>query len=315
MNQENSSGIWNALGDIFPSEDLRRGASMKAYTTLRLGGPADLLAEVSRAEQVPAALRVGKALSCPVTLLGNGSNLLVKDGGIEGLVLHIGEDFSQVSEPVSQPDGTFHITAQGGATLQKLANVALQYSLTGAEFLSGIPGTVGGAAYMNAGAYGGEMKDIVTRVILADEQGLHTVEGVEMNFGYRHSRLMETPKLTAVTSVTVALRPGDPAAIHATMMDYSQRRRSKQPLSFPSCGSTFKRPEGHFAGALIEGCGLKGARVGGASVSTLHAGFLLNDGGGTAADYLALIRLVQETVLKETGVQLEPEVRIIGREA
>jgi len=299
-----------------PKKQILEFAPMSRYTTLRLGGPAEVLCEVSSAEEIASALTAANALEIPVTLIGNGSNLLVRDGGVRGLVIHIGESFSAVSDPVPLPDGRFAITAQGGATLTRLANAAAEHGLSGMEFAGGIPGTVGGAVYMNAGAYGGEMKDVVTCVTAIEPDG-RTVAytGEEMDFGYRRSRLSQDARPVAVTSVTVALKPGDPDVIRAAMREFNARRREKQPVTLPSCGSTFKRPEGQFAGTLIDQCGLKGLRVGGASVSTLHAGFLVNDQQGTAADYLSLIAQVQKTVLEKTGVQLETEVRILGEDA
>ena len=311
-----TDSLQSELLSVFPQKQVLENAPMSRYTTLRLGGPAQVLVEIASLEQLSAALRIARQRQTPVTVLGNGSNLLVLDGGIDGLVVHIGSLFAHISDPVSLPDGRVAITAQAGASLQKLAGAALAHGLTGLEFAAGIPGTVGGAAYMNAGAYGGEMKDVVSGVTLMNEKGeAMTFTNEEMAFGYRSSRLSQLPPPCAATSVTVCLTPGDPDAIRATMRDFAMRRREKQPLSQPSCGSTFKRPQGHFAGTLIDQCGLKGARIGGASVSTLHAGFLVNDRNGTAADYLALIAHVQNEVLRQTGVRLEPEVRVIGKES
>ena len=301
---------------VIPKKQIFEFAPMSKYTTLRLGGPAEVLCEVASAEEIAQALAAANTLEIPVTILGNGSNLLVRDGGIRGLVIHVGELFSAVSEPVPLPDGRFAITAQGGATLTRLANAAADHGLSGMEFAGGIPGTVGGAVFMNAGAYGGEMKDVVTCVTAIEPDG-RTVAytGEEMAFGYRRSRLNQEDRPVAVTSVTVALKPGDADVIRAAMREFNARRREKQPITLPSCGSTFKRPEGQFAGTLIDQCGLKGLRVGGASVSTLHAGFLVNDQQGTAADYLALIAQVQKIVYEKTGVKLETEVRILGEDA
>ena len=308
--------LLKTLGQSIPKKQITAFAPMNRLTTLRLGGPAEVLCEVTSAEEISAALLAAKGLDVPVTLLGNGSNLLVKDGGVRGLVIHIGEGFGQISDPIPLPDGRFALTAQGGAALTKLSNAAAAASLTGLEFAAGIPGTVGGAVYMNAGAYGGEMKDVVTNVTACDVDGRTiSYNNEEMAFGYRRSVLIDAETPIAVTSVTVALEKGDEDTIRTAMREFNARRREKQPVTLPSCGSTFKRPEGHFAGTLIDQCGLKGLRVGGASVSTLHAGFLVNDQQGTAADYLALIAEVQRIVLEKTGVQLEPEVRIIGEDA
>ena len=316
MDQTVREQLLKTLGESMPKKQVMEFAPMSRYTTLKLGGPAEVLCEVTSAEEICAALAAANGLDVPVTLLGNGSNLLVKDGGIRGLVIHIGDGFNQISDPIPLPDGRFALTAQGGATLTKLSNAAADAGLKGMEFAAGIPGTVGGAVYMNAGAYGGEMKDVVTNVTACEPDG-RTVSynNEEMQFGYRHSALIEAGRPIAVTSVTVALEKGDEDTIRTAMREFNARRREKQPVTLPSCGSTFKRPEGHFAGTLIDQCGLKGLRVGGASVSTLHAGFLVNDQQGTAADYLALIAQVQRIVLEKTGVMLEPEVRIIGEDA
>lgn len=308
--------LYERLLPLFSKKQLMENVPMSRYTTLHLGGPAQLLCEPDGPEQLSAAFQAARELNVPVTLIGNGSNLLVKDGGIRGLVIHMGERFSEVSEPAPLPDGRFAITAQAGASLQKLSRAAADHGLTGLEFAAGIPGTVGGAAYMNAGAYGGELKDVVTLVTAMEQSGrnvAYTPE--ELHMSYRHSRFSDESVPSAILSVTVALQPGDPETIHATMREFAARRREKQPLSVPGCGSTFKRPEGQFAGTLIDNAGLKGLRVGGASVSTLHAGFLVNDENGTAADYLALIAAVQKAVQEHSGVWLEPEVRILGEDA
>lgn len=316
MEQTVRDTLLKTLGQSIPHKHILEFAPMSRYTTLRLGGPAEVLCEVSSADEIRAALAAANALDVPVTLVGNGSNLLVKDGGLRGLVIHIGDAFSQISDPVPLPDGRFALTAQGGALLTRLSNAAANAGLTGLEFAAGIPGTVGGAVYMNAGAYGGEMKDVVANVTACEMDGRTVAyNNEEMAFGYRHSALIDAGRPIAVTSVTVALEKGDEDTIRTTMREFNARRREKQPVNLPSCGSTFKRPEGHFAGTLIDQCGLKGLRVGGASVSTLHAGFLVNDQQGTAADYLALIAEVQRIVLEKTGVKLEPEVRIIGEDA
>lgn len=308
--------LLNALKQTLPKKQITEDAPMSRLTTLRLGGPADVLVQPASVEQIALAFQAAEEAGAPVTIVGNGSNLLVRDGGIRGLVLQLGDNFSEVSDPVPLPDGRFALTAQSGAMLQKLCNHAAEHGLTGLEFASGIPGTVGGAAYMNAGAYGGEMKDVITHVTaIAPDGRTLAYSPEELAYGYRQSVFTTLTPPAAITSVTVSLAPGDEDTIRATMREFGARRREKQPLTLPSCGSTFKRPEGRFAGTMIDECGLKGARVGGASVSALHAGFLVNDQEGTAADYLALIALVQKTVLEKTGVLLEPEVRILGEDA
>ena len=314
MMAQRLENVYRVLREVFTPQQLERSVPMSRYTTLRLGGPADLLASPASVEQLSRALKAAREEELPVTIIGNGSNLLVRDGGIRGLVIRLGEGFGAVTEPTPLPDGCFSLTAQAGATVQKLCNAAADAALTGLEFAFGIPGTVGGAVYMNAGAYGGEMKDVLHSVTAMDMEGnTHVYTREELELGYRHSALMHTGHI--VTSATVVLRPGDSDTIRTAMREFIQRRRQKQPIHLPSCGSTFKRPEGHFAGTLIEGCGLKGCRIGGACVSQLHAGFLVNDGEGTAADYLALIAHVQKTVFDKHGVRLEPEVRILGEEA
>lgn len=316
MEQTVREELLKTLEQSIPHKQIITFAPMSRYTTLRLGGPAEVLCEVASADEIRAALAAANALEVPVTLVGNGSNLLVKDGGIRGLVIHIGDAFSQISDPIPLPEGRFALTAQSGALLTRLCNAAANAGLAGLEFAAGIPGTVGGAVYMNAGAYGGEMKDVVTNVTACAMDGRTIAyNNEEMAFGYRHSVLSDADSPIVATSVTVALEKGDEDTIRTAMREFNTRRREKQPVNLPSCGSTFKRPKGYFAGTLIDQCGLKGLRVGGASVSTLHAGFLVNDQLGTAADYLALIAEVQRIVLEKTGVQLEPEVRIIGEDA
>ena len=310
---EAREALVSALQPFLRKRDLLIDAPMKRYTTLRLGGPASVLCEIDSVEQLARVLQTVSELHAPVFPLGNGSNLLVSDAGIDKLVVHIGDQFADVSAPVPLPDGRFAITAQAGATLQKLSNAAADAGLRGLEFAGGIPGTVGGGVCMNAGAYGGELRGVidgVTAMTLRGETTRFDNEG--MRFAYRDSVIQHYAEPLIVTSATVVLEPGDEETIRATMREFSARRREKQPLTVPCCGSTFKRPEGNFAGTLIEQCGLKGYRVGGCSVSTLHAGFLVNDEDGTAADYRRLIADVQRIVMEKTGVALTPEVRLEG---
>ncbi len=303
------------LQGIAGKKHVKENAPMSQYTTLRVGGPAELFCDLCQMDALPRVLAAATKRDVPIALMGNGSNLLVKDGGIRGLVLRLGEEVNAISPPMALPDGRVALTAEAGALLHKLAQAAASYSLTGLEFAAGIPGTVGGAATMNAGAYGGEMKDVVTTVLAYDFSGKPLeLSGEALQFGYRSSRFSWQGDL-AVAKVTFALQKGEAETIRTTMREFMARRKEKQPLSLPSCGSTFKRPEGQFAGTLIEQCGLKGYRIGGASVSQLHAGFLVNDQEGTAADYLALVAHVQQVVLEKTGVRLEPEVRILGEDA
>lgn len=278
---------------------------MAKWTTMRVGGPADLLVEARSAQDIACVVSETTRLSLPLLVIGNGSNLLVRDGGIRGVVLVIGDQMKSVSQ-----DGT-QLHVQGGATLTRAARRALDAGLSGLEALSGIPGTVGGGAYMNAGAYGTEFSQVVSAVHALDASGtVRVLERDALQYGYRTSALMQQQLI--VTDVCFALQPDDKEAIATRMADYAKRRRDKQPLSKPSAGSFFKRPEGAFAGALIEQAGLKGMSIGGAEVSQMHAGFLINKGNATASDLLALMVHVQETVHAMSGIMLEPEVRILG---
>ena len=299
------------LSPTFQASQIQFDVPMSTRTSLRLGGDAKLLASVQNEEQIAFALALCKKHGIPVFILGNGSNVLVKQGGIDGLVLHIGEAFSKISEPITLEDGRVTITVQAGASLPKLSNQVARLGLEGLAFASGIPGTIGGALAMNAGAYGGEMKDVILEVKAIDENGeSHTFTRDEMELSYRSSRFSK--EKLVIVNATFAFAKGDANAIEAEMKSLSLKRREKQPLNVASCGSTFKRPEGNFAAALIEQAGLKGFRVGGASVSEKHAGFLVNDDHATADEYLTLVKKVQQIVHDKSGVWLEPEVHIIG---
>ncbi|MBR0447004.1 MAG: UDP-N-acetylmuramate dehydrogenase [Clostridia bacterium] len=282
-------------------------ASMAEATTFRIGGPADLLVDIPNDSAAAAIIAVCSHEDIPYMFIGNGSNLLVGDKGIRGAVLRLVE-----GEPVLQPElGDGVIYAPAGMQLKHLCQFARDNSLTGLEFAFGIPGTVGGAVYMNAGAYDGEMSQVVTMAHCITPEGERGVLPVaELELGYRHSALME--KGYIVTGVTLQLKLGDYDAIAAKMKDLMGRRRDKQPLEYPSAGSFFKRPTGYFAGALVEQTGLKGFRVGDAQVSEKHAGFVVNRGHATAAEMLELCRQVQEKVYEAHGVRLEPEVRFVG---
>lgn len=280
---------------------------MKDYTTLKLGGPADWLALPETEEQIACLLKEAKDAGIPVTVIGHGSNLLVRDGGIRGLVIRVGQNMSGI-----RVDGST-IRAQGGAMMGAVAAAAADAGLTGLEFASGIPGTIGGGATMNAGAYGGELSQVIIGVdgLLADGTPIH-LTAEEMAFGYR-TTAVDRLGMT-VTAVTLRLTKGDPEEIRERMRELNSRRAEKQPLSENSAGSTFKRPQGYFAGGLIEECGLKGFHLGNAKVSEKHAGFLINL-GGTSKEFLDLVKYVQDTVMEKKGVRLEPEIRIIGDEA
>lgn len=281
-------------------------ADMSKYTSFKAGGCADEMVIVDTPEELLEVLIELNSKADPYIMLGNGTNTLVKDSGYHGTVVKLGDSFNKVKVEGER------VTAGGGALLSVIAKVALGESLTGFEFAGGIPGSVGGAIFMNAGAYGGEMKDIVETVTLAkkDGSGVVTVKGEDMDFGYRHSVLEETGDI--VLSVTYKLAKGDRQEIQSTMAELTQKRNEKQPVQYPSAGSFFKRPEGHFAGKLVQDAGLKGLTVGGAQVSQLHSGFVINVGGATATDIIDLMHVVQDTVEDKFGVRLEPEVRIIG---
>ena len=280
---------------------------MAKHTSFRIGGPADVLAQPADEAELAALLKRAREHAVPVTLVGNGSNLLVRDKGIRGLVIKLSNIFSSITV-----DGNV-LTFGSGISLAMASKKAASLSLSGLEFAVGIPGTIGGAVYMNAGAYDGEMAKVVTCVRVMDMQGkISELQASELDFAYRHTALQNSGWI--VISVTVALQPGEAESIAAKMADFSQRRISKQPLELPSAGSMFKRPVGYFAGTLIEQTGLKGYTVGGAQVSQKHAGFVVNVGGATAKDVLQLISDVQSKVFAAHGVRLEPEVLVLGEE-
>lgn len=291
---------------MFERFEVLQNADMRQYTTLKLGGTADWLAFPRSAAEIAELFAEAGAAGLPVSVIGHGSNLLVLDGGIRGLVIRIEKNMKNIRREGNR------LTAAAGAMLGAVAGFAAENGLTGLEFASGIPGTVGGAVTMNAGAYGGEMKDVVVRVdgILPDGTEM-SLSGEEMRFGYRRSAVKDLNLI--VTEVTMELAEGDPAAIRAKMSELNRQRAEKQPLDVPSAGSTFKRPEGFYAAALIDQCGLKGYSVGGAQVSMKHAGFLVNS-GDSSRDYLELVQTVQRIVRERAGVELEPEIRIIGEE-
>ena len=293
----------------FAPERIIPRAPMARFTTFRVGGPADVLVNIDSAAEISVALRAARAAGVPVTIIGNGSNLLVRDGGIRGLVMRI----SQPMSAITREGDTLHV--QAGATLPAVAGFAQRSGLEGLAPMAGIPGTLGGAVIMNAGAYGGEMSQVVTRVdAIARSDGKPIrFEGRALGFAYRHSAMMDAGVI--VTDVTLRLTPGDPDAIARRTEELLVARREKQPLEYPSAGSTFKRPEGAFAAKLIDDAGLKGLRIGDAQVSEKHAGFIVNLGSATASDILALMAEVQSRVLAASGITLEPEVRILGEDA
>ena len=288
---------------------LRADEPMARHTTFQIGGPADRFLTVENAAQLQGLLSCLRQAGIPYLVLGKGSNLLVSDKGIRGAVLHLGGDFKKVEV---LPDGRT-LRAGAGAPLASVCALARERALTGLEFAWGIPGSVGGGAYMDAGAYGGEMRDVVSRVLhLGPDGAPGEARGEELCFGYRKSRY--TGGEDIITAVEFTLQPGDPAAIAGKMEELMGRRKDKQPYDMPSAGSVFKRPQNGFAAALIEQCGLKGRRVGGAQVSEKHAGFIVNTGGATCQDVLGLIAVIQKTVEEQTGTRLECEVRVTGEE-
>ena len=292
------------LREAAGTSDILRDEMMSRHTTFKVGGPAHYFVEPSDAETAVSVLELCRREGVDCAVVGRGSNLLVGDKGYRGVIIHLGEKFSHW-----HADGNV-ITADAGITLGALAAAACSLSLGGMEFAAGIPGTLGGALLMNAGAYGGEMKDIVTEVLVYRDGETVWIPSEEMAFRYRGSAAADNGWL--ILGGRLKLTPADPAAIRARMDELMQARRDKQPLEYPSAGSTFKRPEGYFAGKLIEDSGLKGYAVGGAQVSEKHAGFVINRGGATAADIDALCRHIIRTVEDRFGVTLEPEVRRLG---
>lgn len=305
MSEKNTCNIYDKVVDIVGEENVHTDEPMSRHTTFRIGGNADYFVKPGNADEVAAVIAVCREYSIPYFILGNGSNLLVSDDGYRGMIINIMDNMDSVTV-----DGRI-ITAQAGAMLVRVSVMARDNALTGLEFASGIPGTVGGAVYMNAGAYGGEMKNVVKTVRAIDEYGrIYELDSEKMDFSYRHS-IVEERKLI-VLEVTLELEHGSREAIDDRMKELAEARRSKQPLEYPSAGSTFKRPEGYFAGKLIMDAGLRGYSVGGAQVAEKHCGFVINKGGATASDVVELIRDVQHDVDDKFGVTLEPEVKMLG---
>ena len=300
MNDQFLTELQNVMGGsgIFMEEP------MKKHTTFRVGGPADVLVQPDETA-LAAILALCRQYHVSYSFIGNGSNLLVGDKGIRGVVIEMTDPMGNI-----EVDGT-KITAQAGAMLSKIANTAASNGLGGMEFAAGIPGSVGGAVVMNAGAYGGEMKDIIEKVYVLDENGAQLeLDRDALDLGYRHSCIPE--KKYIVTQVVLELVPRNEAEIRSEMKELNEKRAEKQPLQYPSAGSTFKRPEGYFAGKLIMDAGLRGYQVGGAQVSEKHCGFVINKGDATAADICQLMRDVSDKVQAQFGVVLEPEVKMIG---
>lgn len=288
-----------------PGLELFENEPMSAHCSFRIGGPARLMCCPGTAEEAAALLRLLHESGAPFELMGNGTNLLVPDEGLDKVVVRLGE---AMSEAISLGDG--HIRAGAGITLAKLAAFAANEGLSGLEFAHGIPGSLGGAVFMNAGAYGGEMKDVLESVEYADTDGVvRSDPASELGLSYRHSAFEGTKRL--VTAATVRLAPKEPEEIKARMRELMEKRRASQPLDVPSAGSTFKRPVGGYAAALIDEAGLKGFAIGGAQVSEKHAGFVVNRGGASFEDVIRLMEHIKKTVYDRSGIMLEPEVRIL----
>ena len=300
-----SKAVIQALESMVSKENIHLQEPLSKHTTFRVGGPADCLVEIEDVEQLKKVKKYLLLTGVDHMLIGNGSNLLAGDGGYRGVILQMGSKMAHI-----RVEGNT-IIAGAGALLSRVARVALEHGLTGLEFASGIPGSVGGAVVMNAGAYGGEMMQIVSavRVLHPDGEEMLLLNS-DMEFGYRTSVIKKHP--FAVVEVIMELKPGDPKAIQSYMEDLAGRRREKQPLEYPSAGSTFKRPEGYFAGELIMKAGMRGFGIGGAQVSEKHCGFVINAANATARDIMSVITAVQTKVREQFGVDLEPEVITFG---
>ncbi len=293
------------LSSLAGSDCVLEKEEMRRHTTFRIGGPADLFVTPKTIPAAADVIRFCRKRGIPFYILGNGSNLLVSDEGYRGVVIQLYRNLSQI-----QIQGT-RLEVQAGAMLSAIAARARENALTGFEFAAGIPGTLGGAMVMNAGAYGGELKDVLTETLILDECGeIRWIPCEEMEFGYRKSAV--TPRGWTALGARLALRPGDPEEIRRRMEELKEQRVSKQPLEYPSAGSTFKRPEGYFAGKLIMEAGLRGFSVGDAQVSEKHCGFVINRGNATASEVLELMREVTRRVKEHSGVTLEPEVKLLG---
>lgn len=278
---------------------------MSRHTSFQIGGPAEIFVQPATGDEVRQAICLAKEEQIPFFVVGNGSNLLVSDDGFRGMIVQIGRNLQEISVEDNV------IYAQAGALLSRVARTALEHGLTGMEFAAGIPGSLGGAVAMNAGAYGGEMKDILTDAeVLTPDGEIKILSLEELDLSYRHSCIFDEDYI--VLSVHLQLEQGDTTVIRNRMDELARARREKQPLEYPSAGSTFKRPAGYFAGALIQDAGLKGYTVGGAQVSEKHSGFVINRGGATAEEVLFLIKQVQKKVKSRFGVTMEPEVRMVG---
>ncbi|CEK36786.1 UDP-N-acetylmuramate dehydrogenase [Paraclostridium sordellii] len=303
----NKEFIYKNLLNILDKEGIYLNEAMKNHISFKVGGPADFLLKPKTEDEIKKLIEFLKNKNIPYIVIGNGSNLLVKDGGIRGVVIKIADNFNKFEIEDTK------VIAQSGALLSFMGKAILNKSLTGFEFAAGIPGTLGGAIAMNAGAYGGEMKDIVKSVRLMDSKGnIIELSNKEMEFEYRRSLISKSDYI--VLSAIMELKEGNFDEIKGYMKELTKSRVTKQPLNLPSAGSTFKRPEGHFAAKLIEDSGLKGLTLGGARVSEKHSGFVVNIGDAKAKDIIELINVVKSTVYSKFGVMLEEEVKILGDE-
>ncbi|SET74718.1 UDP-N-acetylmuramate dehydrogenase [Salinibacillus kushneri] len=302
----NNHHIYKKLRDITSEENVMMDEYLKNYMYTRLGGKADFFVTPANIEEVQQVVKLANQVGIPFTLLGNGSNLIIRDGGIRGIVMSL-KRFRSIRREGNS------IIAESGARIIDASRKALEERLTGLEFACGIPGTVGGALFMNAGAYGGEVKNCLRSAVVVNREGeVLTLSADELDLGYRTSNIPD--KGYIVLEATFDLKPGNYREIKAVVDDLTHKRESKQPLEYPSCGSVFKRPPGYFAGKLIQDSGLQGKGVGGAEVSTKHAGFIVNKDNATATDYIRVITMVQETVKEKFGVELEREVKILGED-
>lgn len=300
----NNDGIYKLLINKLDNSEILLNEPMAKHTTFNIGGPADFFIVPKNKEHLLHAIKILKDNNIPMYIIGNGSNLLVPDEGYKGAIIQIYKNFNEVVVKDT------YVEAQAGVLLSKLASIICNHELSGFEFASGIPGTLGGAIYMNAGAYGGEMKDVLEEVEIITPKGEQlTLKKEALELSYRHSMLQEN-KYIAI-SAKLNFEKGNKIDIKATIDELNEKRKSKQPIEMPSAGSTFKRPEGYYAGKLIMDAGLRGFSIGGAQVSEKHCGFIVNKGKATCSDVLALIKYVQETVKQQFGVDLEPEVRLL----
>lgn len=306
VNASNINETYNLITAIIKKSRVKKNVNMAKYTSFKAGGVATLLVSPKTEEELCNVMKVIFEENCEYFVIGNGTNILIRDGGFEGVIVHMGESMDHI-----QRQGNF-ITAGGGTLLSSVAKQALNNGLGGIEFGGGIPGSIGGAVAMNAGAYGGEMKDFVTEVKAMDNRGnIFTIAKEQMGFSYRKSIFQE--KNYIVLETTLELKEEDRNVIKERMKGLAKQRNEKQPIKMPSAGSFFKRPEGTFAGKLIEEAGLKGLKLGGAQVSDLHSNFIINTGTATATDIVNLMALVQSAVAENCGILLEPEVKIIGK--